>query len=105
MIIFSAGLMADVFTTKAGFNRGYSDYNLLYNLANRRCKKLGNNSFLLLGGFGFGALRVGIMYLFWADPLILLLVASLTLLGPLWNSVMLAYPESKRQESKIELAP
>jgi hypothetical protein len=41
-------------------------------------------------------IRVGVIYYFWNDTTILPLVASLSLLGPFWNSIMLAYPETRK---------
>ncbi len=93
--IFGAGLLADIFTTKAGFNRGFSEYNIFYNLLNKGRKRVKNNSFLI-GGFFFGLIRLGLIYYFWSEPEVLLLLASLSLLGPVWNSIMLAYPDSQK---------
>jgi Mn2+/Fe2+ NRAMP family transporter len=99
VMIFAAGLTADVFSTKAGLNRGFSDYNLFYNLVNKGGKsRMRNNSFLIAASL-FGLIRAGIMYFFWNDAFISLLIASLSLLGPLWNSIMLSFPNNmKRNE-------
>jgi hypothetical protein len=94
VMIFSAGLVVDIFTTKAGFNRGFGDYNVFYNIVKKKRKGMRNNSFLV-GAFIFGVIRIGLIYLFWNEGIILLLVASLSLLAPLWNSIMLAYPEAQ----------
>jgi hypothetical protein len=94
VVIFCSGLLADVLTTKAGFNRGYDDYNVFYNLSKNK-SRIKQNSFLI-GSFFFGFVRLWIMYYFWSNTTILLLVASLSLVGPLWNSVILAYPDNRR---------
>jgi hypothetical protein len=98
--IFGAGLLADIFTTKAGFNRGFSEYNIFYNLLNKGRRRVKNNSFLI-GGFFFGLIRLGLIYYFWSEPVVLLLLASLSLLGPVWNSIMLAYPESQKNQKRM----
>lgn len=95
--IFVVGLLADIFTTKTGFNRGYSDYNVFYNAAKK--KKVRNNSFLV-GTFVFGIIRAVIMFYFWQDTLILMIVATMSLIGPLWNSIILA--SSNNNELKTE---
>lgn len=85
--IFVAGLLSDVFTTKIGFNRGYGDYNVFYNAAER--KKVGKSKFLA-GALIFGLIRALIMFYFWQDPIILLITATMSLIGPLWNSIILS---------------
>lgn len=91
LTVFAAGLLTDVFTTKAGFNRGYADYNVFYNAAKRKVR---NNSFLV-GVAIFGAVRGFLMFYFWHDTFILMLVAMISLIGPLWNSVILSVPDDK----------
>jgi Mn2+/Fe2+ NRAMP family transporter len=104
VVIFTAGLLADIFTTKAGFNRGYGDYNVFYNMAKK--KKVRNNSFLV-ASFIFGAIRAFIMFYYWNDTLILMIVASMSLIGPLWNSIILAYPEANNdvKDSPVPSTP
>jgi len=96
LTVFAAGLLTDIFTTKAGFNRGYGDYNVFYNATKKRIR---NNSFLI-GVAIFGAVRAYLIYFFWQDTFILLLVAMISLIGPLWNSVVLSVPDNRPPGAK-----
>jgi hypothetical protein len=100
LTVFAAGLLTDVFTTKAGLNRGYGDYNVFYNATKKKVK---TNSFLI-GITIFGAIRAYLMFYFWHDTLILLLVAMISLIGPLWNSVVLSVPDEIPQKQIIRQA-
>ena len=89
LTVFGAGLLTDIFTTKAGFNRGYDDYNVFYSATKNKVR---NNTFLI--GIGiFGAIRAFLIYYFWGNAFILILVALMSLIGPLWNSVILSVPD------------
>ena len=100
LTVFAAGLLTDIFTTKAGFNRGYDDYNPFYTATKNKVR---NNTFLI--GIGiFGAIRAYLIYYFWEDSLILIIVAMMSLIGPLWNSVMLSAPDDRGSSHPI-IAP
>ncbi|HZW55238.1 MAG TPA: hypothetical protein VFF30_03030 [Nitrososphaerales archaeon] len=88
--IFVAGLLADIFTTKTGFNRGYGDYNIFYNAGKK--KRVRNNSFLA-GTFVFGVIRAVLMFYFLDNTLILMIIATMSLIGPMWNSIILSAPD------------
>ena len=88
--IFVAGLLADIFTTKTGFNRGYGDYNVFYNAS--RKKRVRNNTFLA-GTFVFGVIRALLMFYFLNDTFILMIIATMSLIGPMWNSIILSAPD------------
>src|SRR5579875_1815690 len=92
--VFVAGFLADIFTTKIGFRRGYDDYNILYNVA-RRKRKSESHAFLT-SAIVFGAIRAAIAIYFWDVPLVLVIVATTSLIGPLWNSIMLSTSDRKR---------
>ena len=91
LTVLAAGVLTDIFTTKAGFNRGFGDYNIIYNATKKKVK---NDSFLV-GVAVFAAIRGFLIYYFWHNEFILLLVAVISLVGPLWNSVMLSIPDAK----------
>ncbi|MGI0090175.1 MAG: hypothetical protein ACREBS_00555 [Nitrososphaerales archaeon] len=93
LTMLAAGVLIDVFTTKIGFNRGYGECNIFYNLARKRSK---NNAFLF-GILISGMVKGTFIFLFWQNTFILMLVALVSLIAPLWNSLIL----SKREESKI----
>ncbi|MHB8567176.1 MAG: hypothetical protein ACYC7D_11660 [Nitrososphaerales archaeon] len=91
--VFVAGFVADIFTTRIGFRRGYGDYNILYNVAQKSSRSK-NNAFL--GSvIIFGAIRALIAIYFWNEPIVLIIIATTSLIGPLWNSIILSAPDRK----------
>lgn len=98
--IFVAGFLADIFTTKIGFRRGYDDYNMLFSSARRKGKS--TESAFVSSIIVFGLVRGIIIAYFWNDPVILMIVATTALIGPLWNSIILSSPD-KRKATKEDI--
>jgi hypothetical protein len=92
--IFLAGFLADIFTTKIGFRRGYDDYNMLFSSAKKKGKS--TKSAFVSSIIIFGIIRGAIIVYFWNDPIVLMIVATTALIGPLWNSIILSSPEKRK---------
>lgn len=92
--IFVAGFLADIFTTKIGFRRGYDDYNMLFSSAKKRGKS--THSAFVSSIIVFGLVRGIIIAYFWNDPIVLMIVATSALIGPLWNSIILSSPDKQK---------
>jgi hypothetical protein len=97
LTILSAGILIDIFTTKIGFNRGFGECNIFYNAA----KKKGKNNAFLIGVLVSCTIRASFVMLFWQDAFILLLVAMVSLVAPLWNSILLSRRDQVSETPKI----